>query len=625
MYLYFDPLRLRGNTCCPDPRSTARGKTRISKKSKKEELPAWDLTDLYVGLEDPKIAEDLQALTQSAHAFEAEFKGQVVALVQEPARLLAAVQRYEALSDLSGRLGSFASLSYCENTTCPQRQKFYGDVQTKLTEIGTHLLFFGLELNAIEDVPLEGALSTSPSLAHYRPWLEDVRRMRPFQLDEKLEKLFYEKSLTGYDAWNRLFDESLARLRFEVDGTLLELEPTLNLLQDPSPARRKAAAMALSKTFSGNLSLFTLILNTLLKDKEISDRWRGFRDCAQERHLANHVEEEVVAALVQAVRDAYPHLSHRYYALKAKWFGVKTLPFWERNAPLPEAETRFIPWTEAQDLVLTSFDSFSPEMARIGQEFFDKNWIDARLRSGKASGAFAHPTTPSLHPYILLNYQGKPRDVMTLAHELGHGVHQVLAAAQGPLMAPTPLTLAETASVFGETLAFERLLERATTPAARRVLLASKIEDMLNTVVRQIAFYLFERRVHEARRQGELTAEQVNGFWREIQSESLGPSLKLEPSYDPYWVYISHFIHAPFYVYAYAFGECLVNSLYAVYTAAPEGFEEKYFALLRAGGTQHHTTLLAPFGLNAATPNFWEKGLLRIAQLIEEAEHLKIT
>ncbi|HEX2257030.1 MAG TPA: M3 family oligoendopeptidase, partial [Afifellaceae bacterium] len=391
-----------------------------------------------------------------------------------------------------------------------------------------------------------------------------------------------------------------------------------------SEERRKSAAEALASTLGENVRLFTLITNVLAKDKSISDDWRGFQDVAAARHLSNRVEPEVVDALVAAVQAAYPRLSHRYYAMKARWLGKERLEHWDRNAPLPEAITRTVAWDEARETVLSAYGGFAPEMAAIAGRFFDDRWIDAPTRPGKAPGAFAHPTVPSVHPYVLLNYQGKPRDVMTLAHELGHGVHQVLAAGQGLLMAQTPLTLAETASVFGEMLTFRAMLDKAAGPRERKAMLAAKVEDMLNTVVRQIAFYTFERKVHLERRQGELTAEKLAEIWLEVQSESLGPAIYLGPGYEVFWTYIPHFIHSPFYVYAYAFGDCLVNSLYAVYEKTDGGFQEKYFAMLRAGGTKRHRELLAPFGLDASDPGFWGMGLFLIERLIDELEALEL-
>jgi oligoendopeptidase F len=418
----------------------------------------------------------------------------------------------------------------------------------------------------------------------------------------------------------------VASLRFKVGAKAasktLPIEPTLNMLQDRDPKVRRAAATAMCKTFTQHLRTFTLITNTLAKDKEISDRWRGFADIADSRHLSNRVEREVVEALVTAVRAAYPALSHRYYALKARWFGKKRLPHWDRNAPLPDVPSRPIPWDEAKDTVLSAYGAFSPAMADIAARFFARRWIDAPPRPGKSPGAFAHPTVPSSHPFILVNYQGRPRDVMTLAHELGHGVHQVLAAPNGALMAPTPLTLAETASVFGEMLTFRRLLAATRNKKQRKAMLAAKVEDMINTVVRQIAFYTFERAVHAERRNGELTAERLCRIWLEVQGESLGPAIEFKDGYESFWVYIGHFIHSPFYVYAYAFGDCLVNALYAVYENAHEGFAERYLAMLAAGGTKHHAELLKPFGLDARDPAFWGRGLSMIEGMITELEGL---
>ncbi|HWX83351.1 MAG TPA: M3 family oligoendopeptidase [Xanthobacteraceae bacterium] len=587
-------------------------------------LPEWDLSDLYRGLDDPAIKRDLDRSDADCIAFEQSYKGKLAEMAAAPAggaKLGEAVRRYEAIGDLMGRLGSYAVLIHEGNTVDPACTKFYGDVQERMTAASTHLLFFELELNRIDDAQLEAALA-DPALGHYRPWLEDVRRYRPYQLEDRVEQLFHEKSMTAYTAWNRQFDATIANLRFRISGKTLAIEPTLNFLQDRDGAKRKGAALALAHTFKDNAAQFALILNTLAKDKEISDRWRGFADIADERHLSNRVEREVVDALVAAVRAAYPNLSHRYYALKAKWFGKKQLPHWDRNAPLPQAPTRTIAWTEAKATVLEAYGAFSPKMAAIAERFFAGRWIDAPVRPGKAPGAFSHPTTPSAHPYVLLNYQGKPRDVMTLAHELGHGVHQVLAAPNGALMAPTPLTLAETASVFGEMLTFKKLLAATRDGKERKTMLAAKVEDMINTVVRQIAFYTFERAVHTERKSGELTAQRIGELWLDVQRESLGPAIALKPGYETFWVYIPHFIHTPFYVYAYAFGDCLVNSLYAVYEHAADGFAERYLAMLSAGGTKPYAELLAPFGLNARDPAFWQGGLGVIERMISELESL---
>jgi oligoendopeptidase F len=599
-------------------KSAAKTKT-VSKTGK---LPEWNLADLYSGIDAPEVASDLQRMDAECVAFETDYKGKLAehTATDDGGKWLGqAVKRYEAIDDLAGRLGSYAGLVHAGDSLDPAISKFYGDVSERLTVASTHLLFFALELNRIDDAVIERAMQ-APELGHYRPWIEDLRKEKPYQLEDRVEQLFHEKSQSGYAAWNRLFDQTISTLRFKVGAKELAIEPTLNLLQDRDGKKRKVAAEALAKTFKGNERTFALVTNTLAKDKEIADRWRGFQDVADSRHLNNRVEREVVDALVGSVRAAYPKLSHRYYALKAGWFKKKKLAHWDRNAPLPFAATGTIAWPEAKNMVLTAYRGFSAEMADIAARFFTDRWIDAPVRPGKAPGAFSHPTTPSAHPYVLINYQGKPRDVMTLAHELGHGVHQVLAAKNGALMAPTPLTLAETASVFGEMLTFKRLLSQTKNEKQRQALLAGKVEDMINTVVRQIAFYSFERAVHTERRDGELTAERIGQLWLSVQGESLGPAIDIKPGYENFWMYIPHFIHSPFYVYAYAFGDCLVNSLYAVYENAAGGFAERYLAMLAAGGTKHYSELLTPFGLDAKDPKFWNGGLSVISGMIDELE-----
>ncbi|MCP3461163.1 MULTISPECIES: M3 family oligoendopeptidase [unclassified Bradyrhizobium] len=603
-------------------KATAKAKPSGKAPTKAGKLPEWNLADLYSGITAPEVARDLEKMDADCVAFETDYKGKLATgtAKEDGGKWLAeAVRRYEAIDDLAGRLGSFAGLVHAGDSVDPKISKFYGDVSERLTAASTHLLFFALELNRIDDDILTRAMQAS-ELAHYRPWIEDLRKEKPYQLDDKLEQLFLEKAQTGYSAWNRLFDQTISGLRFKVGAKELAIEPTLNLLQDRDGAKRKTAAEALAKTFKANERTFALITNTLAKDKDISDRWRGFKDVADSRHLNNRVEREVVDALVASVRAAYPRLSHRYYGLKARWFKKKRLAYWDRNAPLPFAATDTIAWPEARNMVLTAYRGFSPKMADIAERFFSDRWIDAPVRPGKAPGAFSHPTTPSAHPYVLMNYQGKPRDVMTLAHELGHGVHQVLAARNGALMAPTPLTLAETASVFGEMLTFKRLLAQTKNAKQRQALLAGKVEDMINTVVRQIAFYSFERAVHSERKNGELTATRLGEIWLSVQGESLGPAIEIKAGYENYWMYIPHFIHSPFYVYAYAFGDCLVNSLYAVYENAAEGFAERYLDMLAAGGTKHYSELLRPFGLDAKDPKFWDGGLSVIAGMIDELE-----
>ena len=582
-------------------------------------LPEWHLSHLYPGSDSPELARDLTRLAADAASFRARYEGRLAAL--SGAELGEAVGTYERMQEISGRIMSYAGLMRSGNVADPEIARFFQTMHERINAISTELLFFTLELNRIDDAALD-AKCADPALARYRPWLRDVRAFRPHQLSDDLEKLLHEKSVAGRAAWVRLFDETIAELRFPFRGRELTEPEAMHLLSDRDGAVRKEAALSIGEVLGNQGRLFSLITNTLAKDKEIEDRWRKFPRPISARNLSNYVEDEVVDALISAARASYPSLSHRYYRLKARWFGVEELPFWDRNAPLPEDDDRSIPWPEAQATVLSAYRDFSPDLAAIGERFFRSRWIDAPVRPGKAPGAFAHPTVPSAHPYLLLNYQGRLRDVMTLAHELGHGVHQVLAAGQGALMADTPLTLAETASVFGEMLTFRALLARETDPGRRKIMLASKVEDMLNTVVRQIAFVTFEQRVHDERHEAELSAERICEIWMEVQRESLGPAIRFDDAYRYYWSYIPHFIHSPFYVYAYAFGDCLVNSLYAAYQDAHQGFAERYLDMLRAGGTLRHRELLKPFGLDAADPAFWSKGLGVIAGFIDELDTL---
>ena len=581
-------------------------------------LPEWDLTDLYPSKDSPELQADLARMTDACRDFAARHEGRLAALDGDG--LAGAVAEYEAIEGVLGRIMSFAGLLYQQNTQDPARAKFMGDMQVRVTDISTPLVFFALELNRLEDDRLEAMLAESEGLARYRPWLDRLRAFKPYQLSDELEKFLHDQSVVGAAAWNRLFDETLAGMTFEVEGEpeRLGLEATLNLLSEKDRARREAGGHAIARGMAENLRLFARVTNTLLKEKEVEDRWRKLPTPEHARHLANHVEPEVVDALRQAVRAAYPRLSHRYYAMKAEWLGLDRLEYWDRNAPLPESDDRTVPWDEARRTVLDAYSGFSPRMAELAEPFFDRGWIDAAVKPGKAPGAFSHSTVVDVHPYVMLNYLGKPRDVMTLAHELGHGVHQRLAAQQGELLSRTPLTLAETASVFGEMLTFRRMLDRAPDRRTAKAMLAGKVEDMLNTVVRQIAFYEFELRIHAARRQGELTPDEIGDIWMAVQAESLGPAIHLPDEYRTFWAYIPHFIHSPFYVYAYAFGDGLVNALYAVYEQGAPGFQDRYFEMLSAGGTLHHSRALAPFGLDAADPAFWDKGLGLIERMIDE-------
>ncbi|MFV3073825.1 M3 family oligoendopeptidase [Niveispirillum fermenti] len=588
------------------------------------ELPTWDLSDLYAGPNSPALKTDLDQAEADAVAFSRRYQGKLPGLTG--AEMARAIADYERLDEVLSKVMSYAGLLYAGNMADPAIGRFYQGMSERVTAISVHLLFFTLEINRLEDKDIQAKLKDR-ALAAYMPFLRDTRLFRPHQLSDEAERLLHEKHVAGRAAWTRLFDEHLADLRFNVRGENLTSAQALNLLSSTDASLRKDAALALGDVLAKNQRTFAHIMNTLIKDKEIEDRWRHYPYPWSARNLANQVEDEVVDALLSSVRLAYPRLSHRYYSLKAKWFKQDKLDYWDRNAPLPGDDDRKIPWSDAKEIVRGAYARFSPAMAEIGQKFFDNPWIDVPPRPGKNPGAFAHPVVPSAHPYLLLNYMGRTRDVMTLAHELGHGVHQYLCRAQGHLQASTPLTLAETASVFGEMLTFRSLLDATTDKAKRKALLAGKVEDMINTVIRQIAFYQFERTLHTERREGELSAERIADIWMQVQTESLGPAFQFEDSYRPYWAYIGHFVHSPFYVYAYAFGDCLVNSLYAAYQEAAvqgqgEAFAAKYMEMLSAAGTLHHGDLLAPFGLNLKDPSFWNKGLGLLDSFITELEGL---
>ncbi|PKR60427.1 MULTISPECIES: M3 family oligoendopeptidase [Thalassospira] len=583
-------------------------------------LPTWDLTDLYNDPKDPAIRRDLDDAKSRSQAFQKSFQGKLNDLTGD--ELMAAIAEYEAVSEICGKIGSYAQLLYAGDSSDAAIGQFYQSVQEEMTGISSLTLFFGLEINRIDDASLDAKYAQSEELRRYRPFLDENRAFRPHQLSDEVEQVLHERRVAGSAAWVRLFDQTMAELRFPINGEELTMSDVANMLSSTKVEERKAAAKSIGDVLGKNIKLLAHVTNTLAKDKEIDDRLRKFATPVSSRNLANQVEDEVVDALNTAVKDSHADLSHRYYRLKAKWFGVDQLDYWDRNAPLPDDDDRQIDWDTARSTVLKAYGEFSPELAEVGQKFFDNPWIDVPPRAGKSSGAFAHPTVPSAHPYLLLNYHGKTRDVMTLAHELGHGVHQVLAGEQGYFLSDTPLTLAETASVFGEMLTFQSMLRAETDPKMKRIMLAGKVEDMLNTVVRQIAFFEFEKRVHEKRREGELTVDEICDIWIAVQHESLGDAIRYEDEYKYYWSYIPHFIHSPFYVYAYAFGDCLVNSLYDVYENAEDGFQQKYLDMLKAGGTKRHKELLAPFGLDASDPAFWQRGLNMIKRMIDELEEL---
>ncbi|WP_282023585.1 M3 family oligoendopeptidase [Commensalibacter papalotli (ex Botero et al. 2024)] len=585
--------------------------------SNNEDLPSWDLSDLYPSPDSPELKNDLEKAREKVEAFAANWKGNLKdASGQE---LAMAIDLYQEISEILGRVGSYAQLMFATDSTDAKVAQFYQYINEQITNISSGTLFFTLELNRISEEELQAKLSNE-ALLSWKPFLDSIRVFKPYQLNDEIEKVLHEKSVTGRTAWSRLYDETLASMQVTVQDEKVTLGEALNKLSSADRQMRENSAKGLGESFNGNIRLFSLITNTLAKDKHITDEWRKFPRVDSERNCDNMIEDDVVDALVNAVTQDYQRLSHRYFTLKAKWLGLDKLQHWDRNAPLPDDTDQTIPWEQAKEIVHTAYNEFNPDMGSMIKQFLDQPWIDAALRPGKSSGAFAHPTVPDVHPYILLNYHGRNRDVMTLAHELGHGIHQILAAKQGYIQSNTPLTLAETASVFGEMLTFQSLLRSQKTPEQRRIMLSRKVEDMLNTVVRQIAFYQFERKVHEARQTNELLPDEIGNFWMETQQASLGPAFEFTPEYKSYWTYIPHFIHSPFYVYAYAFGDCLVNALYKVYQDGHENFQEKYIEMLQAGGTKKHKELLAPFGLDASDPAFWRKGLDVISQFIDELE-----
>ena len=581
------------------------------------QLPDWNLNDLYTATDAKELIRDLNWLEKECNEFAKSYEGKLHTLSDK--EMLNCIVRNEKISSISGRIISYAGLLYYQKTTDADRAKFLSDMQEKITVFTTKLVFFSLEINSLEDEFLDKLFTKNDQLARYKPVFEKIRAMKPYQLHDEIEKFLHDLGIVG-DAWEKLFDETIAGLTFKIGDESLNIEATLNLLTDQNRENREKATRELARVFSENIKVFTRVHNTQAKEKEIIDRWRGMPTAQMGRHLANQVEPEVVEALRNAVVKAYPEISHRYYELKRKWLGLEIMQVWDRNAPLPMESNKLVTWDEAQKVVTGAYTNFDSRMSDLITPFFNEGWIDAGVKPGKAPGAFAHPTVTDVHPYIMLNYLGKPRDVMTLAHELGHGVHQVLASSQGQMLSSTPLTLAETASVFGEMLTFQQMLDQSCDKNERKVLLANKVEDMINTVVRQIAFYDFECKLHDARRSGELTPSDINSLWMSVQSESLGPAFEFVDGYETFWSYIPHFVHSPFYVYAYAFGDGLVNALYATYKENPKGFEDKYFNLLSAGGSKHHKELLKPFDLDASDPKFWTKGLSMISGMIDELE-----
>ena len=585
-----------------------------------ENLPTWDLSDLYSSLDDARINIDIEELKSMIYNFR-KYKGKIASLNGK--ELYKALIEYENIEELMSKLASYSYLKYSENLASEENIKFYQRIKEELTVFYADILFFTLELNKIPDDKLEELFAESRSLTVYKQVIDDIRVEKPHQLNERLEKLFLDKSITSSDAWVRLYDEVMDNMEFEYKGKKYNKTEILTLMNSNNDKVREETSKIFGETLGKSAKIFALITNTLAKDKEISDKWRNFKTPISSRNLSNLIEDDVVETLRETVKNNYKNTAHRYYKWKAKELGKEKLDYYDRNSPLPYSDDKTYTYEEAKELVLSAYSDFSPTMAEIGKKFFDNNWIDVPTRQGKMSGGYMMPTTPKVHPYILLNFQGKSDDVSTLAHELGHAIHQVLADKNGYLMSRTPLTLAETASVFGEQLAFRKILNQEQDLQKKKAILAGKIEDMLNTVVRQIAFLEFETKVHNERKNGELPLERINEIWLETQKESLGEDVfNFNEEYKYYWMYIPHFIHSPFYVYSYAFGDCLVNSLYNIYLEKPEGFEEKYLNLLKAGSTKRYDQLLKPFDLNPKTQEFWQNGINVITNFIDELEKM---
>ena len=584
------------------------------------QLPIWNLSEIYKDIKDPNIGKDIKEISKLSNEFLKKWKGRIKEL--SATDFVNCIEKYQAINESIYKIGTHSSLTFATNMEDPEISRYNSSISDQITEILSSLIFFTLELSKIDDKTIESWMKEN-SAQKWQPFITILRKRNPYLLDPLVEEILIEKSATGRAAWVRLFDETSAALRFPFRKDLLSEAEILNLLSDSDPENRKIAGKSLSEILDKNKRIFAMILNVISRDRYIEDNKRGFQRIMSSRNLDNDVEDEVVDALVNTVDKAMPKLTHRYYKWKAKQFGKNKLDWWDRNAPLPQTSENPIKWLDAKNIILDSFSSFHPKISNLAELFFKNNWIDASVRQGKASGAFAHPSVPSLHPYILVNYQGKIRDVMTLAHELGHGVHQILAAKNGLLMAETPLTLAETASVFGEMLVFRKLLDESSVEQKKQ-LLAGKIEDMLNTVARQIGFHQFEVKFHEARIKSELTPDEISDIWMETQSHAVGPYVNLNKDYRVLWGYIPHFVHTPFYVYAYAFGDSLVNALwYAYQQSDKDEFSKKYIDMLSSGGTKSHNDLLKPFNLSAYEDSFWDKGITMITSLMDELEELK--
>lgn len=582
--------------------------------------PSWSLNDLYKGKDDPELKNDLDKLKNRAEKFQKNYTGKLKGI--SPEKFAIALSEYESISELDGKISSYARLLSCENLSNEENARFAQRIREISAECGTNILFFTLEINSLSEDEINYLLKDK-AVEHYRPYIENVRLFKPHDLSNQVEQILMEKDTVSYAAFVRVYDETVAAMRVPLNGENVTLTKALDSFFSPDRELRKQAGSRICETLNKDLPLISIIYNTLMKDKQLEDKWRHYKTPADFRHLSNRLEPEVVNAMAEAIEESYPETSHRYYAYKAKQLGLKNLAHYDRNAPIfPDITDKTYSWNDAVQIVLNAYKNFSPVFYETALPFFQNGWVDAIPRDGKAQGAFAHSTVPSAHPYLLMSFLGKTRDVITLAHELGHGIHQRLAAKNGYLQMHAPLTFAETASVFGEMLVFRSLLDNENDVRRKKMMIAQKTEDMINTVVRQNAFFRFETIAHDKRKKGELSKEELCQIWQTVQKESLGNAFDFDAEYDPYWSYISHFFHSPFYVYAYAFADCLVNSLYSVYqeTANKKDFVEKYTEMLASGGTKTYRELLKPFGLDATDKSFWKKGLSILKSFIDELE-----
>ena len=578
----------------------------------------WDLSDLYDSNEDPKLAKDKKSILNQAEDFSDKYRGKISELSASEFRNM--LEEYEGILDTSGKIGSFAYLQWSTDTGNTDFGKLVAETNELSSEISQKLVFLDVEWL---EIPEEDAqkLIESDELKTYKHYLESSRRYKDHVLEEGQEKIMSAKSVTGRSAWVRFFDETLGAAKFELDGEELSEQEVLSKLHESDRDLRIRAHASLTTKFKDLSRQLTFIFNTILADKSTNDKLRKYDSWIDSRNLANQTNRETVDALVNSVTGQY-ELVQRYYKLKKKLLGLDEMKDFDRYAPILQNEAT-IQWDSARDMVLDSYSKFHPKMGEITNEFFKKNWIDAAIKPGKRGGAYSAGTVPSAHPYVFMNFDGKIRDVQTLAHELGHGVHQYLSRKQGVLQSSTPLTTAETASVFGEMLVFQKLMKELDDPREKLALLVGKIDDTIATVFRQISMNRFEDAIHTARREeGELTTERFSELWMEQQKALYGDSVSLTEEYGIWWSYIPHFLHTPGYVYAYAFGELLVLALYEEYTQRPEGFSDKYLELLSAGGSEWPEDLVAKMGLDITQPDFWQKGLNSFKKMVEEAEEM---